>query len=240
VRKDHRPAWLKHLLQWLSNAYCQWRIAPQLDSLGAYPHIVGPQHLIIFGPRINIGSHLHMACDSDRKVRLICWPTSADSNISIGDYCLIAPGVKIQAAQQVHIGDSCMFGADASISDSDWHGVYNRLRPFGRATQPITIADNVWVGERAIITKGVTIGENSIVGAGAVVTKDVPANTIVAGNPAKIVKEINPNRRKLTRQDMFKDWQKFTSTARELDRYVMAENSLLKWLLRLVVPNKKS
>jgi len=181
-----------------------------------------------------------MACDSDRKVRLINWPTNDSSSIHIGDYCLIAPGVKIQAAQQIRIGHSCMFGADSSISDSDWHGIYNRLRPFGRATKPINIGNNVWVGERAIITKGVTIGDNSIIGAGAVVTKDVPDNTIVAGNPAKIVKEIASNRRKLIRKDMFNDWERFMHTAQELDRYVMADNSIRNWLFNLVVPNKKS
>ena len=55
-------------------------------------------------------------------------------------------------------------------------------------TRPVKIADNVWIGMNAIILKGVTIGENSVVAAGAVVTKSVPANTVVAGNPAVVVK----------------------------------------------------
>ena len=53
----------------------------------------------------------------------------------------------------------------------------------------MVIEDNVWVGSRALILKGVRVGKGSIVAAGAVVTKDVPQNCIVAGNPAKIVKE---------------------------------------------------
>jgi galactoside O-acetyltransferase len=53
---------------------------------------------------------------------------------------------------------------------------------------PIFICENVWIGAHSVILKGVTIGENSIVSIGAVVTKDVPSNSVVAGNPAKIVK----------------------------------------------------
>jgi len=56
-------------------------------------------------------------------------------------------------------------------------------------TAPVKIGDNVWIGMNAVILKGVTIGDNSVVAAGAVVTKSVPANTIVAGNPAVTVKK---------------------------------------------------
>jgi acetyltransferase-like isoleucine patch superfamily enzyme len=57
-------------------------------------------------------------------------------------------------------------------------------------TLPVIISDNVWIGMNAIILKGVTIGENSVVAAGAVVTKSVPANVVVAGNPAVVTKEL--------------------------------------------------
>ena len=59
-------------------------------------------------------------------------------------------------------------------------------------TKPIHICDKVWIGFNAIILKGVTIGEGAIVGAGAVVTKDVPPYTVVAGNPARVVKKLQP------------------------------------------------
>ena len=55
-------------------------------------------------------------------------------------------------------------------------------------TAPVKIGDNVWIGMGAVILKGVTIGDNSVVAAGAIVTKSIPANTIVAGNPAEVVK----------------------------------------------------
>ena len=240
MRKDHRPAWLKHKQLKLNKRYVQHFIAPELESLGNYPHIVGPRHLRLFGAGIHIGDCLHMACDPDRNVRLIAWPNaSGPATIRIGNYCLISPGVKIQAADSVVIGDNCMLAAEASISDSDWHGLYNRLRPFGNATAAVTLGDNVWIGERAIVTKGVSIGNNSVVGAGAVVTSDVPQNVVVAGVPAKIVKHLNPKRRMLKREAMFTDPQHFEATAKELDRYVMGANSLFGWLRQLVAPNKK-
>jgi len=59
------------------------------------------------------------------------------------------------------------------------------------AAAPITIGDNVWIGRAAIVLPGVTIGDHSVVAAGSVVTKSVPANAIVAGNPARVLRYIN-------------------------------------------------
>lgn len=60
------------------------------------------------------------------------------------------------------------------------------------AARPIVIGNNVWLGGGAIVLAGVTIGENSVVGAGAVVTKDVPPNVVVAGNPARTIRTLEP------------------------------------------------
>ena len=56
-------------------------------------------------------------------------------------------------------------------------------------SKPVHIGNHVWIGRSAIILKGVTIGAGAIVGAGSVVTRDVPARSLVAGNPAKVIKE---------------------------------------------------
>ncbi len=61
-------------------------------------------------------------------------------------------------------------------------------KEFGK---PVTIGDNVWIGGRAVINPGVTIGDNAVIASGSVVTKDVPANTVVGGNPARKLKELN-------------------------------------------------
>ena len=70
---------------------------------------------------------------------------------------------------------------------------------------PVHIGDNVWLGDHATVLKGVTIGANSVVAARAVVTRDVPANVVVAGNPAQVVKELEPERGFRTRMDYFAD-----------------------------------
>ena len=75
------------------------------------------------------------------------------------------------------------------ITDSDWHGIYDRTKR-GEEICPVHIENNVWLGDGAKVLKGVRIGENSIVGAGAIVSRDVPANVVVAGNPAEIVKQL--------------------------------------------------
>ena len=100
-----------------------------------------------------------------------------------------------------------MISPDVWIQDNNSHSIYaqDRLidtlgsRDFNvvgidntnTIVKPIIIGDSVWIGRRAMIMKGVNIGERSIVAAGAVVTKDVPPDVIVAGNPAKIVKQID-------------------------------------------------
>ena len=63
----------------------------------------------------------------------------------------------------------------------------NIMREYGK---PINIGNNVWIGGRTIINLGVTIGENAVIASGTVVTKDVPANVVVGGNPARVIKEI--------------------------------------------------
>jgi acetyltransferase-like isoleucine patch superfamily enzyme len=79
------------------------------------------------------------------------------------------------------------------IADYDGHPLSPEHRhepPAPEDIRPVVIEDGVWIAARAIILKGVTIGRGSVVGAGAVVTADVPPRTVVAGNPAKVIKNI--------------------------------------------------
>jgi acetyltransferase-like isoleucine patch superfamily enzyme len=111
--------------------------------------------------------------------------------IEIGNNCNIN-GTTIHCNQHVTIGNNCMFGPGTVISDNDSHKIsIDPVERRGRAvSSPIIISNNVWVGINCIILKGVSIGENSIIAAGSVVVKDVPANTLVGGNPAKVLKEL--------------------------------------------------
>lgn len=114
--------------------------------------------------------------------------------IAIGDHTGISGG-SICAATRIEIGSECLLGANVTISDTDFHPV----TPVGRrynidwkdiAAAPVIIEDNVFIGTGAVILKGVRIGKNSVIGAGAVVTKSIPANSIAAGNPAKVIRSV--------------------------------------------------
>jgi acetyltransferase-like isoleucine patch superfamily enzyme len=106
--------------------------------------------------------------------------------VTIGANCAINHGVFILGRVGVHIGDDVVLSArcmllDAGLDTQDTRGVESR----SHVAKPIRIEDGAWIGAGAIILPGVTIGHRSVVGAGSVVTKDVPAGTVVAGNPAK-------------------------------------------------------
>lgn len=86
------------------------------------------------------------------------------------------------------IGDYCLCGPNVTFC-TPTHAIDPKRRLAGEESAgPITVGDNVWFGANAVVLQGVTIGDNSIVGAGAVVTKDVPANAVVVGSPARVVK----------------------------------------------------
>jgi maltose O-acetyltransferase len=98
-------------------------------------------------------------------------------------------GVHIDAAESVVIGKNVRIAPYTIILDSDFHDVRDHFSS-GKSA-PIIIEDNVWIATRSTILKGVTIGRNSVVAAGSVVTRDVPANSIVGGVPAKVIKYIS-------------------------------------------------
>ncbi len=121
--------------------------------------------------------------------------------VIIGNKVSFGVDTHIACVSEIKIGDNCLAGSRVTIIDHD-HGIYRSegykssvpySAPSQRelCTEPIVIENNVHIGENAIILKGVTIGEGAIIAAGAVVTKDVPKFSIVAGNPAKIIKRFN-------------------------------------------------
>jgi acetyltransferase-like isoleucine patch superfamily enzyme len=130
-----------------------------------------------------------------------------NGSCTVGDFTLLN-GALVMAEERIEIGSHCLISWNVGIADSDFHPLApaqriidaHALAPFYKdrpprpelRTIPVIISDNVWIGMNAIILKGVTIGENSVVAAGAVVTKSVPANVVVAGNPAVVTKELTP------------------------------------------------
>lgn len=114
-------------------------------------------------------------------------------NIHVGENVFINACCHFQDHGGVTLGDGCQIGHNVVFATLN-HG----LEPADRDTTypaPIVLGRNVWVGSNATILQGVTIGDNAVVAAGAVVSRDVPANTIVGGVPARIIKRIdNPEK----------------------------------------------
>jgi acetyltransferase-like isoleucine patch superfamily enzyme len=126
--------------------------------------------------------------------------------ITIGRHCYIGEGTRIWSGAQISIGDHVLIAHNVSIFDNLTHPIdwQERRRHFGAIAsighpadidlgdRPVEIGDDVWIGAHALVLRGVKIGARAIVAAGAVVTRDVPADTIVAGNPAKPVRQLAP------------------------------------------------
>ncbi len=109
-----------------------------------------------------------------------------EARIVIGTGCGFS-GTVIGCAESITLGRNVRCGANTLITDSDWHGDDYRT---GK-DKPIVIDDNVWLGYGVKVLKGVHIGENSLIGACSVVTKDVPANVLAAGNPCRVIRNLN-------------------------------------------------
>jgi len=118
-----------------------------------------------------------------------------DGEVSIGDYCTLV-GAIICSNGRVEIGDYTFIAHEVVIADSfasfphaqSLAGPRAAASPSLPVNAQILIGENVWIGARAILLSGAIIGAGAIVGAAAVVNFEVPANTVVAGNPARIVK----------------------------------------------------
>jgi acetyltransferase-like isoleucine patch superfamily enzyme len=237
VRRDHRPFYLKKIYVKFQEFYVNHFLRPQLEHLGAGFTFMKPWHVELFGAPIELGDCVNVVAASDKKVRLAIWPDQkGKGRIQIGNYCLICPGVRIGAAEEIVVGDNCMIASNAYITDSDWHDIYNRTGM--GVTAPVKIENNVWIGDSAIICKGVAIGENSIIGAGAVVVDRIPANCVAAGNPARVVKELDLGEAFTTRAQFFSDPDKLSRGFDQMDKELLKENTLLRWLRYLLFPSK--
>jgi len=123
--------------------------------------IIEPPFYCVYGENIHIGDHVYL--------NIMC--NILDCNmVSIGNHAMIGPNVQIYTAAH---------DLQAEARNQGWE-----------VAKPIIIEDNVWIGGSAILLPGVRVGQNAVVGAGAVVTRSVPPNTVVAGNPARVIRKI--------------------------------------------------
>jgi acetyltransferase-like isoleucine patch superfamily enzyme len=110
--------------------------------------------------------------------------------VEVGPKTVMGQECTISAYQRVRIGEQCVIADRAMFIDFD-HGVVEVERPIrqqGIYKRDVEVGSNVWIGYGACILRGVRVGDNAIVGTNSVVTKDVPANAVVAGIPAKVIR----------------------------------------------------
>lgn len=117
-------------------------------------------------------------------------PRKPESRISIGNDCQICNHfTAIAEGEGIEIGDRVLVGTQVSVFDSDFHEIDPERRLGGTPkTGKVVIGDNVWIGDRVTILKGSKIGQNTVVAAGAVVAGVFPANAVIGGVPAKIIR----------------------------------------------------
>jgi len=113
--------------------------------------------------------------------------TGPEGKIVIGDHAGFNSGVEVYAEELIEIGDYTMAGSNVTIYDTNFHPLEEVV---GIKQAPVKIGYNVWLARGATVLPGATIGDQAVVGAGAVVSGDVPPRTLVAGNPATVVREL--------------------------------------------------
>jgi acetyltransferase-like isoleucine patch superfamily enzyme len=239
MRKDLRPYWLKKAYISFRKWYAEHFLKPACDHLGDHHTIMSPWYVSIAGPNIRIGKCATIIGEPGARTKLGVWGRDiGKGRIEVGDYVLISPGSRISASDEIIIGNSVMMANGVYITDSDWHGIYDRTERDVKVT-PVHIGDNVWLGDHCTILKGVTIGENSVVAANAVVTRDVPANVVVAGNPARVVKELEPARGFKTRADYFADPVALDRFFESVERDLLRANGFWNWLRAVFFPTTR-
>jgi acetyltransferase-like isoleucine patch superfamily enzyme len=239
MRSDRQPYFITRLRGKFSNWRVKHFLVPQFDSLGEDLNAVYPKGIELWGANIHAGRSLHLRAAKGNMIRLATWDSGDRiGEIRIGDYVLISPGNQIVASERISIGSNTMIASGCYISDSDWHDTYDRTAELDKHS-PITLEENVWLGSQVIVGKGVTIGENSIIGAGSVVVSDIPANVIAAGNPAKVVKHLDPARSLRKRADLLGDTEALDREVDQLQRYLLRHNTLFSWLKSIFFPSKK-
>jgi acetyltransferase-like isoleucine patch superfamily enzyme len=137
---------------------------------------IEPRGQIRFGRFVWIGDETKIRCH--------------EGVVEIGSKTVMGQECTISAYQRVRIGEQCVIADRAMFIDFD-HGVVETERPIrsqGIYKRDVEVGNNVWIGYGACILRGVSVGDNSVIGTNSVVTKDVPANAVVGGIPARIIR----------------------------------------------------
>lgn len=143
------------------------------------------------GSKINSGLHGVFPHDLVR-LTLVRWGEESEQigYIEVGEGTELN-GTTIVSHASVKIGRNVLLGPGVVIMDSDGHPLNNWMSTAPPLMKPVVVNDGAWLGFQSVILKGVTIGAGAVVGARSVVTRDVPPRSVVAGNPASVIRELN-------------------------------------------------
>lgn len=179
--KSHSPVWLIGLVNWRREVWADLRLR-LLSELGKFPsHTVRGYFYRRSGMILPVSSSIHWRCEF-----------YAPERIAIGKYSTIGDSCFLDGRSHLAIGESVNLGSHVSIYTRQHMVDSSEFEEIGGS---VNIGNHAWIASHAIILPGVTIGEGAVVGAGSVVSRDVPPFTLVAGNPARIIR---PRNRDLT------------------------------------------
>lgn len=184
-----------NIVKYVFNICSQWRLRRGFRTCSN--NVIFERHVVVIGAEfINIGEGTTL----QQFTYLTAWGTyenkELNPEITIGKNCNIGAFNHITSTNKISIGNGLLTGKWVTITDNS-HGVISyedmQMPPQRRNVMskgPVSIGNNVWIGDKATILPGVVIGDGAIIGANSVVTKDVPAYSVVGGNPAKILKRL--------------------------------------------------
>ena len=144
-------------------------------------------------PRIELGSNIRVS-----GLINIAASSKGTPTLVIGDGVFIGHGTSFAIADRISVGKYASIAGGCYIADTEGHSHYNPQKPIWEVpagegdVSPVTIEDGVQISRNVMILKGVTIGARSVIGAGSVVRSDIPPDSIVMGNPARVVKKMTP------------------------------------------------
>jgi acetyltransferase-like isoleucine patch superfamily enzyme len=184
--------WLQHLS---GRATCILMDGARLTQSARIRNIVGKTDRIVVGQNTVV------------KGELMTFGHGGE--VVLGDWCYVGDGSRIWSAVSIRIGNRVLISHSVNIFDCLTHPINaaqrhrhtrdiitrGHPREIALGEQPVSIQDDAWIGAGAMVLRGVTVGQGAIVAAGAVVTKDVPAWSIVAGNPAAFVRALSIDER---------------------------------------------
>ncbi len=177
LNRRYARLWWRYLWRrYLTHAGRRWQTNGPVFFGKGLELEVGRTGKLTFGPFVWIGDRTKIRCH--------------EGEVEIGAKTVIGQECTISAFQNVRIGRECVIADRAMFIDFD-HGIVEVERPIrkqGIYKRDVVIGSNVWVGYGACFLRGVAVGDNAVVGTSAVVTRHVPANAIIAGSPAKVIR----------------------------------------------------